>query len=61
MKKFLDEVLRDIAKHVLYRFVFDFGVSNGNGTLEDTDTLWILIENCVDILCLPQRILRGED
>jgi hypothetical protein len=61
VEELLDEVLRDVAEHVLDRLVLDFGMGNRNGTLEDTDALWILIENGVDVLCLPQRILRGGE
>ena len=49
----LDEVVRDVAEHVLDRLVLDLGMSGRNGTLEDTNALWVLVENCVDVLCLP--------
>ena len=55
----LDEVLGDISEHVLDRFVLDLGMGSRNRTLEDTNALWILVENCIDVLRLPQRILRG--
>jgi len=55
----LDEVAGDVAEHVLDRFVPDLGMGSGYRTLEDTNTLWILVETCIDVLCLPQRILRG--
>jgi len=41
--------------------IFDFGVDSSDRTLEDTDASWILIENCVDVLCLPERILLEPD
>jgi hypothetical protein len=58
VEEFLDEVLCDVAESGLDWLILDFGVGNCNGTLKNTDTLWVLIENGVDVLRLPQRILR---
>jgi hypothetical protein len=60
VEEFLDEVLRDISKHVLDRFILDLGMCDRNRTLKNTNALWILVENCINVLCLPQRILRRE-
>jgi len=55
----LDELLGNVAEHILNWFVLDLGIGSRNRTLEDTNTLWVLVENCINTLCLPQRILRG--
>ena len=49
----LDEVLGNVAEHVLDRFVLDLGMGSRNRTLEDTNALWVLVENCINVLCLP--------
>jgi hypothetical protein len=36
-------------------------VFGGDGALEDTNPLGILIKHCLDILGLPKRILKYQD
>jgi len=49
----LDEVLGNVAEHVLDRFILDLGMGSRNRTSEDTNALWALVENCTNVLCFP--------
>jgi len=58
IEELLDEGIFNTTEHFLDRDVGDFGVLGGDGSLEDTDPLRILVKNCLDILGGPKRVLK---
>lgn len=54
------EGLLDAAEEVRDRLLGRRAVLDGNGSLEDTDALRVLVEDGLDILSLPKRVLREE-
>jgi hypothetical protein len=53
VEEFLRKERCDIAEQVLDRLIFDDGVLNSNGTLENANTLRVLIEDSLNILSRP--------
>jgi hypothetical protein len=55
LDKLIDE---NVAQEIFDGLVVNFGVLDGNGALKDTNMLGIPIEDSLDILGLPEWILR---
>jgi hypothetical protein len=55
----LRESLFDVSEKILDRLVGYFCVSRSDGSLKDTDTLRILIEDGFDVFGGPERVLRS--
>ena len=60
LKKPVDERGIDVTEHVLNGLVLDFRVFSSDGALQDADTLRILVENGLDVLHPPKRILWSK-
>ena len=55
----LDEERGDVAQEVLDRLVLDLGVLDSDGALENANTLRVLVEDGIDVLGGPKRVLEG--
>ena len=53
----VDEERGDVTKELLDRLVLNLRVLNSDGTLEDTDALRVLVEDRIDVLSGPERVL----
>lgn len=58
LKEVLDEDVGDVVEHLLDGLVLHRGVLDGDGTLENADTLRVLVEDGIDILSGPERVLE---
>lgn len=57
LQDLLDQESFDVAEHVLDGFVNNSSVLDGHGTLEDTDPLGVLVEDGLNVLGGPERVL----
>jgi hypothetical protein len=60
VEQLLDKSRLDTTQHLLNGTVGNLGVPGGNGSLENADTLRVLVENGVDILDIRERVLPRQ-
>lgn len=59
VEQLLREERSDVAKQVLDGLILDDGVLDGDRTLQDADSLRVLVEDRVNVLSSPERILQN--
>ena len=55
----LDEERGDVAQKILDRLVLDLRVLDSDGSLENANTLRVLVEDGIDVLGGPKGVLEG--